>query len=45
MKYEKPQIVELASAKSAIQHQTVKPMGPIPDSLGAHTVNAYEADE
>jgi hypothetical protein len=45
MKYEKPKIVRLSAALSAIQGQLVKPGNTIQDSPRAHTVGAYEADE
>ncbi|MFZ0579776.1 MAG: hypothetical protein WAN72_18870 [Candidatus Acidiferrales bacterium] len=44
MKYEKPQVVVLASATAAIQHGIKDPSNTT-DSTLVETVGAYEADE
>lgn len=45
MKYDKPEVVELANAASAIQSNE-KPSGLPDNESGIHTtVGAYEADE
>jgi hypothetical protein len=44
MKYEKPEIVLMAAASVAVQHQ-VKGPSPVVDVMRDQTIGAYEADE
>ncbi len=44
MKYEKPEVVELSSACTAVQHH-VKFPNVVHDAMDQPTIGAYEADE
>lgn len=44
MKYEKPEVVLIAAASAAVQHQ-VKGPSPFVDLMQEQTIGAYEADE